>query len=142
MSCMSPPLTASWIQRILPDRCLIFPVPCRMASWRPEDESVYNTCSTCPPQTNSMHLLMKIPSLNVLVIACNSASQLERLTTRCVRELPNRYAPLSTWMPHEVDLLWVWLELQSLSLKLSSSQHLSVECHRPCPPVGMSRRTQ
>ena len=139
---MIPFLTASCIQSTFPERCLTFPVPWRIANWRPEDESVNITCSTWTLKINSKHRLRKMPSLRVLIIACNSLSQLDKLTTLCVRDEPNKNAPLRRCTPLLVDLRWTWFELQSLSLKLSRIQCLSEAVHLPCPAMGTSNRTQ
>ena len=75
-----PFLTASWIHNNFPDKCFTFPVPCLIPNWRPEEESVNITCSTSALKTNSKHRLRDIPSLRVLILACNSPSQLDKLT--------------------------------------------------------------
>ena len=141
-SWMIPFLTASWIQSTFPDKCFTFPVLCLIANWRPEEESVNSTCSTSALKTNSKQRLKKIPSLRVLIMACSSLSQLDKLTTLWVLDDPKRNAPFNRCTPQLVDLRWVWLALQSLSLKLSRIQCLSEDFHRPCPPMGTHKRTQ
>ena len=79
---INPSRTASWIHNIFPERCFTWPVPCLIANYLADEESVNSTCSISPPQMNWIHLFNKIPSLRVLTMEWSSASQLERLTTR------------------------------------------------------------
>ena len=114
-----PSITHCWIQRILPERCLILPAPCRIDSCRALGESVkrkWSTTGSCQkheayPQKKSSH--------KVDTSACGSASHELKLMTLWILLLPNKKHPFNMCMPLLVDLLRLWLDDQSESLKLS-----------------------
>ena len=72
-STIFPSTTHCWIQRILPARCLVLPVPCLMDNCRALDESVTRKWSTRAPVKSTKHLRRKIPSHKVETSAhvCN-----------------------------------------------------------------------
>ena len=128
-----------------PPECLLYWAPAQPASWLTApgwgwvcEKKVINHSTS----KNCKHLQRKIPSRGVDTKACSSASQLLRLTTCWLLDLPNRYAPFNMCMPRLVERLWVWLLLQSESEKIQAPKNLSLFFHFPCPGCGARRRTQ
>ena len=73
----------------------------------------YSSCE------KTRHLLRKIPPHKVDTSACSSATHELKLMTLWVLLLPNKKHPFNMCMPLLVDLLWLWLDDKSESLKLS-----------------------